>query len=169
MLSDPQLLAFGKITYLYASIEWGIRCMLAGIVETPLVEALILSEPYSASSLKNVAKSAAKLSRLSDDNQKFFIQLAGDWGAFANLRNAIAHRRWEGGERPDSIRPVGVDIRSGKAKMIGDVEDRDWLEIELLNEAQKLHDLNERAILFFHKSGLADATALRNKERLSAV
>jgi len=165
-VNDANLLVFGKIVHLYAQIEWGVRSMLAGILETPLVEALVASEPYSASALKNVVKSATKLSRLSTGEQEEIIQIVGNWGAFAGLRNAIAHRRWETGTRPDSIRPVGIDIRSGKPVMIGDTEDRDWIEAELLAEAQKLHELNQRAIAFYHDSGMADAIGARDKERI---
>lgn len=46
-VNDANLLVFGKIVHLYAQIEWGVRSMLAGILETPLVEALVASEPYS--------------------------------------------------------------------------------------------------------------------------
>ena len=92
-VNDANLLVFGKIVHLYAQIEWGVRSMLAGILETPLVEALVASEPYSASALKNVVKSATKLSRLSTGEQEEIIQIVGNWGAFAGLRNAIAQRR----------------------------------------------------------------------------
>lgn len=162
---NSQLTAFGMIVHFYASVEWGVRCMLAGILETPLVEALIVTEPYSALNLKNVAKSATKLSKLDKDAQETFIQIVGDWSAFASLRNSIAHRRWEGGKRTGSIRPVGIDIRSGKAKMVGDTEDRDWLETELFAEADKLKALNERAKAFYFASGLADIIAQKDKER----
>ncbi|MBW4331576.1 hypothetical protein KY084_11920 [Stakelama sp. CBK3Z-3] len=164
-VNDANLLAFGKIVHLYAEIEWGVRCVLAGILEIPLVEALVASDPYSASTLKNVVKSATKLSRLSKGEQEEIIQIVGNWGAFAGLRNAIAHRRWEAGTRPDSIRPVGVHIRSGKPVMIGDTEDRDWIEAELVAEAQKLYELNQRALAFYHGSGMADVVGARNKER----
>ena len=50
--------------------------------------------------------------------------------------------------------------------MIGDTEDRDWIEAELLAEAQKLHELNQRAIAFYHDSGMADAIGARDKERI---
>src|SRR5690242_15544154 len=103
VVSMSQLTAFGRIIHFYASVEWGIRCMLAGILETPLMEALVVTEPYGGLSLKNVAKSATKISRLSEHDRETFIQIVGDWSSFAPLRHAVAHRRWEVGARPDSI------------------------------------------------------------------
>lgn len=165
IVSNAHLLEFGRIVHFYASVEWGIRCMLAGILETPLVEALVVSEPYSAATLKNVANSAVKLSRLPEKAQTEFTQIVGTWSSFAALRNAIAHNRWEKGERDGSIRAVRVDIRSGKAKLIGVGDDKDWTAEELHAETVSLHNLNERAKKFYFETGIAEKIAAKDAER----
>ena len=165
IVTTAHLLEFGKIVHFYASVEWGIRCMLAGILETPLVEALVVTEPYSALNLKNVAKSAVKLSKLPEKDQKAFVQIVGDWSSFGPLRNAIAHNRWQTGTREGSIAPFRVDIRSGSAKLIGAGDDRDWTAAELASEAMRLHHLNERAKKFYAESGLAAVMEAKDAER----
>jgi hypothetical protein len=172
--SDDHMLAFGKIIHHYASAEAGIKITLSGLLKIELARLLILTEPCSAMSLRNVAKSLVKGIWPEEDSKprEAFCQMVGDLGAFGPLRNSIGHSRWYDGTRPDSIKPAYVDIRSGTAKYFGvDEEERDWTVPELNAEADKLLKLNQRIAKFLVTSGALaniDAMALAKREEMEA-
>ena len=161
LVTRDHMTAFGAITHYYACAESGLKICLAGMAEMDLRVMLIFTEPYSAVNLRNVCKSIAKAKYLPDDPLgPRFTQLAGDLGAFGPLRNHIAHSRWTRGQRQGSIRPFGVDIRSGAPKFHGlDPSERDWTSDELLTEADKLSLLNRRIVQFITDSGISEAMA----------
>lgn len=106
--------------------------------------------------LRNVAKSIAKERFQQTPEIERFCQIVGDLGAFGALRNAIAHSRWTGGVRANSIKPMRVDIRSGSARFIGNNdEERDWTTDELTEEGRKLFNLNRRIVQFLKDTGIA--------------
>lgn len=165
ILTTEHYTAFGLVTHCYASVEFGIKATLGGILELPFIEALIIAEPYSAAQLKNVAKSLAKESLLSKAHQERFVQIVGDWSGFSSLRNQIAHCRWQKSERPGAIRAVGVDIRSGTAKWIVTEETRDWTAKELMEEALKLTSVNERLQKLHEEAGIQEIMERKDAER----
>ena len=89
--------------------------------------------------------------------------------AVVDIRNFIAHSRWQAGARADSVRPVGVDIRSGTAKWIVTDESRDWLIGELADEALKLVKVNERLQKFYLAAGLREIIDAKDAERSAAI
>ena len=129
------------------------------------MEALIITEPYSAATLKNVAKSLVKLSTLKMAHKTSFVNIIGDWGTFSPLRNQIAHCRWQDGSRPDSVRPIGVDIRSGHAKWRVTEGSRDWTLPELAKQAVDLAGINERTKTFHKTAGLTEIMERKDAER----
>ena len=165
--SEAHLLAFGRIMHAYATVESGIKIALSGILEIDLAHALIAFEPYTAASLKNVAKSLAK-QRLKPDLAETFACIVGDWSAFAGLRNTIAHSRWTVGDRPDSIKPRGVSIEKGHARFVGDDDGEKSYTVEYLNDAVcKLHAVNERLKEFLKTSGLERVIASKMADQSS--
>ncbi|MFN3726646.1 MAG: hypothetical protein ACK4SZ_10110 [Allosphingosinicella sp.] len=168
-ISTAHYTAFGQIVHFYASVEFGIKACLAGILEVPLIESLIMCEPYSAAQLKNVAKSITKESRLSDKDKETFCHIVGEWSGFSSLRNQIAHNRWSRGSRPGSIIPVGIDIRSGRAIWIVKEDSRDWLAPELSEEADKIGKVNARLQRFHNETGIAEIIDRKDAERNSAT
>ena len=168
LLSDQHFEAFGRIVSAYASCETGIKLSLAGILNALPHEIMILSEPYSSLSLRNVSKSIAKL-RLPKKHQEQFMHLIGEFGGHAQLRNHIAHNRWTRGTRPNSIRPVQMDIRSGKAKPKGyDPEERDFTLEEIGLRANQLFELNSKIVQFMIGTGLSEILENRlEAERLA--
>lgn len=165
ILNAKHYTAFGAIIHAYASVEFGIKAALAGILEIPYVEVLVITEPYTALSLKNVAKSLVKLSTLKMAHKTSFVNIIGDWGTFSPLRNQIAHCRWQDGSRPDSVRPIGVDIRSGHAKWIVTEGSRDWTLPELAKQAVDLAGINERTKTFHKTADLTEIMERKDAER----
>jgi hypothetical protein len=157
--SDAHLLAFGRIIHNFASVETGIKLILSGILDAHIDAAFIAFQPYSATDLRNVAKSVAK-ERLKPELAEQFCCIVGDWFASNGLRNVIAHSRWTDGARPDGIKPRRLSIREGRADWIGeDLQERDYTAADLEREAEKLNAINERCKKFLQTSGLRDVIA----------
>ena len=143
---------------------------MGGILGIHTFDALILSEPMSSASLRNVVKSITKASLLPQKQKEQFIQIVGDFGAFGPIRNTVAHHQWTSGTRSGSLRPVSVDIRSGDAKLLGmEDSERDWLASELLTEAAKIQKLNSRILEFQVHSGLAASIAKKDVDTKAAI
>ena len=158
-------MAFGTITHSYATVEYGIKATLGGILEIPLVEALIVAEPYSAHQLKNVAKSLVKESMLEKSHQDRFIEIVGNWSGYSSIRNQIAHCRWTTGDRPGSVRAVGIDIRSGTAKWIVREDTRDWTAKELGQQSLELADINAALKKLHADAGIQEIMERKDEER----
>lgn len=153
--SDAHLLAFGRVVHNFASVESGIKIALSGILDAHIDACFIAFEPYSATQLRNVAKSMGK-ERLKPKVAEQFCSIVGDWFAFAHLRNVIAHSRWTNGSRPNAIKPRRLSIREGRADWIGESdEEKDYTAAELEADALKLNAVNERMKKFLQTSGLA--------------
>jgi hypothetical protein len=154
--SDAHLLAFGRVIHNFASVETGIKLVLSGAMDVHIDAALIAFEPYSASSLRNVAKSMAK-ERLKPALAEQFCCLVGNWYAFNTLRNVIAHSRWTNAPREGAIKPRRLNIREGTAQWIGDREtEESYTAAELEEKARQLSVINEQLKEFLQTSGLAD-------------
>ena len=158
-LTPKHFTAFGLSINAYASAEFSIKAAISGLLGVSFAEGLIVTEPYSAVTIKNVATSLVKLSKLPKAQRAAFVQHVGDWAAFSALRNQIAHNRWENGKRPGSVHAVGYDIRSGTPKWIVNDKSRDWMVDELIAEAQKLADVNTRLIEFLQTTGFLESIA----------
>lgn len=139
----------------YAVVESGIKMALTAVLEIDLGNGMIVFEPYSAVNLKNVAKSLAK-ERLKPQWVESFCSIVGEWSGFSSIRNAIAHNRWTDGTQPGAIKPHTLNIREGKVRWIGNLEDEvEFTATDLEAKAHALNLINERLKLFLHVSGLA--------------
>ena len=145
--SDSCLLAFGRIVYWYAQVEFGIKATIAGILDIHIQDAQVLTEPYNALALRNVAKSIAKSADLADRHLNEFVHIVGGFQAASLLRNTVAHSRWTEGTRPGSIRPTRMEIRNGRAQPMGwDASEPDYTADDFNEAAKKLILLNARLL-----------------------
>lgn len=162
--------AFGAITYHYASVEFGIKVTVGAVVGLGTLDALIMTEPYSAQNLRSVAKCAIKEAAIPQADRDLIIRIIGEFKSFGPLRNAVAHSRWRPGTRPGSFKPVGIDIRSDSAKLIGhSADERDWTADELQAEALKLRRLNNRLATYHRESGLTEAIDKKDEEIKASI
>ena len=81
---------------------------------------LIVSEPYGSQDLRNE----------NDEEFEQIIGLVGRLKSYGKIRNFIAHNRWTQGKRVRSIRPIAMNIRSGKAATLGYSDDDEDYVIE---------------------------------------
>lgn len=162
ILTEKHYEAFGRIIASYAHAESLVKMSIAGLVPVPLSVVMIMSEPYNALALRNVAKSLAKLH---DDPEltESMVGLIGRLGSFSSLRNDIAHLRWTNGTRPGSVRPIRLDIRQGRPvhKGFGD-DEPDFTIDDLAKKANALFQLYRDIRQFLLDSGLAVAIAKNN-------
>lgn len=143
-LTPEHFYAFGYIVSTYAKVETGFSFIIAKIIGVPRHVAVLLCEPYSSQSLRNVVSTVHTTDYdMSDDLRERITDLANQFEGFGQLRNAIAHDIWTKGFREGSIKPMRLNIRSGKPKFIGaDDGERDWTLDELSDEAEKLQALH---------------------------
>jgi hypothetical protein len=119
ILTDAHYQVFGVIVSLYAKAEDGFRTALAMLLGASVEAVTLLCAPYSATNLRNVLKSTAKLTLVEGPVLDKLVNLIGDHSTVAKLRNHIAHGQWQAGSTPLSIQPVYGDVRQGKFKMFG--------------------------------------------------
>ena len=152
-------LMFGAITHYYAKAEVGLKIVMAGLMGADLVTVMALTEPYSSLDLRNVLKSLNKAGafphELSPEERNRLTHLIGTLQSFGKLRNNIAHNIWRDGDKPDSIKPVYIDIRSGKVKEVGaDPEEKSYTRDDLLNETMRIEQLVSDITQFLEDTGL---------------
>lgn len=161
LVTIEHLLGFGGIIHNYAFVETGIKIATAHMASLNLVDFLIMSEPYSSLQLKNVAKSLAKTNEPLSQDCEAFILIVDAFAAFSKIRNFVAHSRWTKGQRENSIKPSGLNIRAGHAKVLGgDLTERDWTPADLKNEADKLRDLSQSISAFLVKTRALESMAV---------
>ncbi len=152
--SDAHLLAFGRIMHHYGLCEVGFKITISGMLRLDIAHGLVVLQPSSATDLKNVTKSLAKMT-LKPKWAEQICCIVGDWSAHNGVRNLIAHSAWTGGDRPGSIKPRNLSIREGRAKFVGDGEDEaSYTAMELEAIARSLALINRRTLQFLDDSGL---------------
>lgn len=155
-LTDAHFTAFGKIVYLWASMDTGLKLCLAGIMKVPIHVAMIAAEPYGWRDLQNVSKSVAKLG-LEASQAEGLSKIIGDFGAHSRLRNHIAHHRWTEGVREGSIQPVYMHIRKGRADPHGyRADETDYTLDDFEATIRSMARLNEQLVAFMSSTGLTD-------------
>jgi hypothetical protein len=138
ILTDTHFELFGRITYHYADLETGLKFLCAVLLKVDVGAFMVVSEPYTSVNLRNVVTS---LSNAADfeypDEREKIIRFAGDLKGASKFRNYIAHCQWTRGSRPDSIKPMHINIRSGRAKTFGhDENEPDYT----VHDITKIHD-----------------------------
>ena len=158
LLSDEHYNLFGRITHGYASSEWGLKFLLAAMLKLDISIFLIVSEPYGSQDLRNVLKSIAKWSTFENDEEfEQIIGLVGRLKSYGKIRNFIAHNRWTQGKRVRSIRPIAMNIRSGKAATLGySDDDEDYVIEELAIIADGTFKLDSDIKNFIKSYGYAE-------------
>lgn len=137
------LTAFGGIIHSYALAETGLKIALACLLDTDLVDLMIMTEPYNSASLGYVIRSIASARDPITPASTELIALADGLRDASALRNSIAHDRWNAGLRAGSIRPTKLDIRTGKARVRGLSEtDVDYMVSDLHRANDNLVNLN---------------------------
>lgn len=153
-LTGAEFHAFGYIVSTYAKVEVGFKLIIGRILGLDNWVIGILSEPYGTMDLRNVTKSIVKSSDISDELQERIVQLVGDFKTFSGLRTDICHSMWGDGICPNSIRPLRLDIRSGKLVLKGvHDDDKDWALDELEEQAKRLNALHARQVAVLKELG----------------
>lgn len=155
---------FGRIVYFYASAEAGIKLILSAVLDQSVVATMVLTEPYAARSLRNVAKAIAKLKMLPDHRDEF-LNLLGRYKQWSSLRNYIAHSRWTHGSMDGAIKPIYVEIRNDKPDTKGiDPSEKDFSIDDFKQAANDLLRLNNDIQAFMASSGISEKIAAKIEE-----
>jgi hypothetical protein len=142
-LTQEHFYVFGYIVSNYAKVEQGFKFIVAKIIGVPRHVAVLLCEPYSTLSLRNVVSTIHTAYAVPDDLRERLATHVKEFESFGPLRNAISHNIWREGTRQGSIKPMRLNIRSGSPKYVGaDDAERDWTLDELADEAERLNALH---------------------------
>ncbi len=157
-LSPAMLICFAMIIQSFARLESMIQITIAAVGEIDLNKTLILTRGVSYQGKRDVLFSLMEDVALNSD---YRTQIRGFLDAadkYTGIRNDIAHSNWGAGTRPDSIKPLQVAIRWGKLKYCGVLDDeKDYIEADLVQIADKLALINNSYMDFLRRSGLLAA------------
>jgi hypothetical protein len=154
-LEHAQFHAFGYIISTYAKVEQGFKFLIGHLVDVPRPIAMMLCEPYTTANLRNVTKIIAAAYDLPCDIRQRIADMVGELKSFGKLRNDIGHNMWKDGVRPNSIKPIHLDIRSGKPVFRGAEDgERDWTIEELEAEAVRLNALHSAQLKLLRDLGV---------------
>lgn len=156
----PKILhTFGHIITQYARIESGLRYYISAILNISPVDAAILTAPYGVTDYRNVMRALNELHPLPKNGSETLVQLLGDFKTHSRIRNQIAHCMWGAGERENSVKPKGLDIR-GKLDFYGHMDGEDDYTLDDLQDiCRKLDKLHGRFIEFYANHGYAEVIA----------
>jgi hypothetical protein len=98
---------------------------------------------------RDTLSAVIKLKNLPPDQLQKLNGYLGKIHKWSGLRNAIAHRTWTHGVRPDSIKPFGISVREGEATFIGfEGDERDYTAEELIVIANDVTTTRSKLIIY---------------------
>ena len=122
LLTDHHFYLFGYIVHQCAVIESGLNFYISDFLCVDTVVAGIITKPYTARQFRNVVSSLLALENRDQLNTEL-KHLLGEFNRISKFRNLIAHSRWKKGTRPNSIKPMSIEINDNKLKFKGMQED----------------------------------------------
>lgn len=154
-VTTEHALQFGIIIHLFAKIEALLQISAAGILDTHLGTAMILMGDMSyrqkRQTLTHLNTTIGVDGYISEDLTK----LLDDIHKISKIRNWIAHATWTTGHRPNSIKPMQLNIRREKPTPLGHHHnEQDYTVEDFKNSAKKLDDIDRRFNSFLKSSGL---------------
>ncbi|WP_340110196.1 hypothetical protein [Pikeienuella sp. HZG-20] len=157
IISDAHFEAWGRIIYFYAALETRLKIAIAALADITILDAVILTEPYSAMALRNVATSLTKKRNLPAADAERLLNIIDEHQNYSKLRNAIAHDWWTTGDRPASLRPAHLTIHGGKARGTGYGEgEPDFILEDFGRAADELLSAGERLRAFVIERGVQE-------------
>lgn len=153
-VTAEHLQVFGGIVRAYAGVEGGIKLGLATLLDLPMVDLLILAEPYTSASLGHVVRSITMAHQPATQGSVELMGFADELQKASGLRNSVAHDRWTAGTAPGTIKPMRLNIRSGRTRYIGaDPEEPEWSLADLNAKRKELAELYGRVLDWLTREG----------------
>lgn len=152
-VTRDHLTAFGGIVYVFAKIEFALQAMIGALAGTSLQVAVFMTGELGYRAKHNCLSNLASIARPGIvEELDVLLERVQRYSA---LRNHVAHSLWKPGLRPTSIKPIGVNPRSGKARILGVMDDeKEWTLEEIWNEGHQLEVLHKELFDFFERTGL---------------
>lgn len=149
-VTDDFLREFGKLVHLFAQLEVQMKFFLCGLLEMPMHEIILLTDPAPSQRFSTILTSVGAL-KLGEDDWNELKTIVDEIEPYRALRNDVAHSFWANGTRDDSIRPVKMKTQRGRPNPVGfDENERDYkledfqaVSERLIETGQKLVKLSE--------------------------
>lgn len=155
LLDDDHFRAFGAIIHAFARHEALMVGAISKLVGANVVQITMVTAELPYRGKRDTLLALMKANSLPDDQIEKLSGYLGELHRSNPLRNAIAHSVWREGDRPGSIKPLGLSVRGGEASFLGiEAEDRDYTKKELISIANQLMDLRTRVFTYLQSIGL---------------
>jgi hypothetical protein len=155
LLDDDHFRAFGAIIHCFARHE---ALMVGAISKLTGADVVLLSMvtaelPYRGK--RDTLLALIKEKPLPKEQIERISGYLGELHKWNQLRNAIAHYVWKRGDRPGSVKPMGLSVRGGEAAYRGiEPSDRDYTKQELISIGNQLIDLRRRFFTYLRSVNL---------------
>jgi hypothetical protein len=156
LLDDDHFRAFGAIIHTFARCEALMVGATSTLIGADLVFFSMVSAELPYRGKRDILLALINERRIPPDQIEKVTGYLGELHKWNKLRNAIAHSTWTPGERPDSIKPLSLSVRGGKATYTGidPEEDREYTKRELINIGNQLIDLHRRFFTYLQSIDL---------------
>lgn len=146
---------FGFIIAMFAKLERQMTIAMAGLLDTDLGTAAILMSSAGFSTKRQTLHHINWTTPMAGTFNADLSALLAEIEQLTKVRNLIAHSIWASGTRPDSIRPMNIDTRGKKLKLVGyEHTERDYTVDDIRNEGRKIDTVQRRLIALLESSGL---------------
>jgi hypothetical protein len=155
LLDDDHFRAFGAIIHTFARHEAlmvGAMAKLLG-ADIALFSMTTAELPYRAK--RDTLLALVKERPLPNEQIEKISGYLCELHKWNQLRNAIAHYVWKPGDRPGSVKPMGLSVRGGEASYKGiEPGDRDYTKQELISIGNQLIQLRLRFFTYLRSIDL---------------
>ena len=159
--------AFGYIIYSFAKFEFHMQTAVAGMLDTDVATAILLMGDTSYRQKRQTVTNIHQTRGIDGYVHPDLTNLLDEIQGYSGLRNHIAHSIWTSGQRPGSIKPMYLKLRSEFPAPVGDWHnEKDYTLEELRTAANSLNDISRRFVRFLEDTGLM-ARVAANIEKIA--
>jgi hypothetical protein len=169
-VTPDHALWFGHIINIFAQLELLMMVCAAGILEQNLGTAYILMGDTNYRQKQQTLRHLNSTIGVNGGTDGELRAILKEIHTYAGLRNAIAHSLWVTGNRPNSIKPMQVLLRSETLKAIGHWHNEQSYTVDDLRDAAiKLDSIAVRFNRFLDAAGLHEKVAAKIEETKPSI
>ena len=129
----------GMIIQWFARHEYLMHIIATALLNTNIGAITILMTGLGYAGKRDAVKSLLNYVEINESHATKINEYLDKLHTHSGLRNGVAHSTWTEGSRPDAIKPLRIQVRGGKGKIIGTEEsEQDYTSQELLDTANDI-------------------------------
>jgi len=159
--------AFGYIIHSFAKLELHMQTVVAGMLDTDVATAILLMGDTNYRQKRQTVRNIHQTRGIDGLVHPGLTDLLDEMHTYSGVRNHIAHSIWTSGQRPGSIKPMYLKLRSEFPAPVGHWHnEKDYTLEELRAAASSLNDISRRFVQFLEDTGLM-ARVTANIEKIA--